>query len=69
MIEWQLDRHGDLLPQRGNSRDPVVVAAVSRISQTGVPDCARLYTNFSTANLMAIAITVTAAQSIANNSP
>src|SRR6266511_2721360 len=29
MIEWQLDRHGVVLAQRGNSRDSVVGAAVS----------------------------------------
>jgi hypothetical protein len=69
MIEWQLDGHGVLLAQRGNSRDSVVVPAVSAAFSKLALALARVYANFCSMNLTTIAIAVTNAHNFANNSP
>jgi Acetylglutamate kinase len=69
MIEWQLDRHGVLLAQRGNSRDSVVVPAVSAALAKQALAAPRFHTNLRRTHLTTMAIAVTAAHNFANNSP
>ena len=69
MIEWQLDGHGVLLAQRGNSRDSVVVPAVSAALAKQALAAPRFYTNLRSTDLTTMAIAVTAAHNFANNSP
>ena len=69
MIEWQLDRHGVLLAQRGNSRDSVVVPAVSAALAKQALAAPRFHTNLRRTHLATMAIAVTTAHNFANNSP
>jgi hypothetical protein len=69
MIEWQLDGHDVLLAQRGNSRDWVVVPAVSAALAKQALAAPRFYTNLRSTDLKTMAIAVTTAHNFANNSP
>ena len=69
MIEWQLDGHGVLLAQRGNSRDSVVVPVMSAALTKQAFAAPRFYTNLRNTDLATMAIAVTTAHNFANNSP
>jgi len=69
MIEGQLDGHAVLLAHRGNSRDSVVVAAVSAALVKQALTVPRFHTNLRITDLTTMAIAATTAHNFASNSP